>query len=79
MVHGGPPPGRGRSPSTGFPDDLPPEAAAEREYVTRIGLRSQLTIPLRVGGAGVGAIGFASFGREVHWSPRLVRSVRLIE
>jgi len=61
-----------------LPDDLPPEAAAEREYVTRIGLRSQLTIPFQVGERVIGALGFASFRREVHWSPRLIRSVRLI-
>ena len=61
-----------------LPADLPPHAVAEREYVTRIGLRSMLTIPLQVGEHVLGAIGFASFGREVRWSPRLVRSVRLI-
>jgi signal transduction histidine kinase len=61
-----------------LPDVLPPEAVAEREYVTRIGLRSQLTIPFRVGERIIGAIGFASFRHEVRWTPRLVRSVRLI-
>jgi signal transduction histidine kinase len=61
-----------------LPDDLPPEAVAERRYVTSIGLRSQLTIPFRVGERVIGAITFASFGREVRWTPRLVRSVRLI-
>ena len=61
-----------------LPDDLPPEAVAEREYVTRIGLQSQLTIPFQVGERVIGAIGFASFRREVQWSPRLIRSVRLI-
>ena len=61
-----------------LPDDLPAEAVAEREYVTRIGLRSQLTIPFRVGERVIGALGFASFRREVHWSPRIVRSVRLM-
>jgi C4-dicarboxylate-specific signal transduction histidine kinase len=60
-----------------LPEDLPPEAATEREYVSRIGLRSQLTIPLQVGEQVIGAIGFASFRREVAWTPRLVRSVRL--
>jgi signal transduction histidine kinase len=61
-----------------LPEDLPREAAAEREYVTRIGLRSQLTIPFQVGKDVIGAITFASFRREVAWTPRLVRSVRLI-
>ncbi len=61
-----------------LPDDLPPEAVAEREYVTRLGIRSQLTLPFRVGDRLLGALGFASFRREVHWSPRIIRSVRLI-
>jgi signal transduction histidine kinase len=61
-----------------LPDELPADAVAEREYVTRIGLRSQLTIPFRVGERVIGAIAFASFRSEVQWSPRLVRSVRLI-
>ena len=66
------------SASIGFRRTSPRDAVAEREYVTRIGLRSMLTIPLQVGEQVLGAIGFASFGREVRWSPRLVRSVRLI-
>ncbi len=61
-----------------LPDDLPPEADVERRYAIQVGLRSQLTIPFRVGERVIGAIGFSSFRREVHWSPRLVRSVRLI-
>ena len=61
-----------------LPDDLPPEAVAERNYVTKIGLRSQLTIPFRVGQRVIGAIGFASFRGEVQWTPRVVRSVRLM-
>ncbi len=61
-----------------LPDDLPPEAAAEREYCLRQGLRSQLTIPMKVGNHLVGAIGFASFRHHVQWSPRLIRSLRLV-
>ncbi|HEY3587194.1 MAG TPA: ATP-binding protein [Myxococcaceae bacterium] len=61
-----------------LPEDLPLEAAAERDYVSRIGLRSLLTIPFQVGRRVIGAIGFASFRWEVDWNPRLVRSVRLM-
>jgi len=61
-----------------LPDDLPPEAVAERHYVTGIGLKSQLTIPFRVGERVIGAIGVGSFRREAQWSPRVVRSVRLM-
>ncbi|RPH66062.1 MAG: sensor histidine kinase [Myxococcaceae bacterium] len=61
-----------------LPEELPAEAVAEREYVSRIGLRSQLTIPFQVAGRVIGAIGVASFERTVDWSPRLIRSIRLV-
>jgi signal transduction histidine kinase len=61
-----------------LPEDLPPQAAAEREYVTRLGLRSQLIIPLRVGERVIGAVTVASFDRTVDWTPRLIRSLRLV-
>lgn len=61
-----------------LPDDLPPEATAERRYVTEIGLRSHLMIPFRVGERVIGAIAVASFRRQVEWSPRVIRSVRLV-
>ena len=61
-----------------LPDDLPAEATAEREYCTRVGMRSQLTVPFMVGERVIGAIGFSSFRREIRWTPHLVRSLRLI-
>ncbi len=61
-----------------MPDDLPAEAEAEREYCTRTGLKSVLTFPFTVGERVIGAIGFASFRREMSWTPHLLRSLRLI-
>jgi signal transduction histidine kinase len=61
-----------------LPEDLPPQAVAEREYVTRLGLRSQLIIPLRVGERVIGAVMVASFDHTVDWTPRLIRSLRLV-
>jgi signal transduction histidine kinase len=61
-----------------LPEDLPPQAAAEREYVIRLGLRSQLIIPLRVGERVIGAVTVASFDHTVDWTPRLIRSLRLV-
>ena len=43
------------------PDDLPPEATAERDYCRQVGLQYNVTIPLTVMGSVVGGIGFASF------------------
>jgi DNA-binding CsgD family transcriptional regulator len=60
------------------PEDLPAEAAAEREYLARVGLKSQFTIPLKLAGAVVGAIGFACFRSHLEWPEDLVLRLRLI-
>ena len=59
-------------------EDLPPEAIPEREHVRESGLRAQLTLPLRVAEQVIGAMGFGSFNEGVRWTPRLMRSVRLV-
>lgn len=63
-----------------LPDDIQhiEDAAAEREYLAESGLVSQLTIPLKVNGAVVGAIGFASFRARIDWPEDLVRRLRLV-
>jgi DNA-binding CsgD family transcriptional regulator len=60
------------------PEDLPAEAAAEREYLARVGLKSQFTIPLKRAGAVVGAIGFASFRSHLEWPEDLVLRLGLL-
>jgi RNA polymerase sigma factor (sigma-70 family) len=60
------------------PEDLPAEASAEREYVAQVGLKSQFTIPLKMAGAIVGAIGFACFRSHLDWPEYLVLRLRLI-
>jgi RNA polymerase sigma factor (sigma-70 family) len=60
------------------PEDLPVEASAEREYLARVGLKSQFSIPLKMAGAVVGAIGFASFRSHVEWPEALVLRLRLM-
>jgi signal transduction histidine kinase len=61
-----------------LPDGLPPEAAAERAYCTRVGLKSHVMIPLEVMGTVVGAIGFGSFRDYRPWSDDLVQRLRLV-
>jgi signal transduction histidine kinase len=61
-----------------LPDDLPPEATAEREYCLRAGLKSHVMIPLKVMDTVVGAIGFASFGGSCDWSDDLIQRLRLV-
>jgi DNA-binding CsgD family transcriptional regulator len=60
------------------PEDLPPEATAEREYLAQVGLQSQFTIPLKMAGAVVGALGFASFRSPLEWPEGLVLRLGLI-
>jgi formate hydrogenlyase transcriptional activator len=59
-------------------DDLPPEAVGEAEYVQGTGLRSHLSIPLRIGGRVVGAIAFSAFRETRNWPDDLIARVRLV-
>ena len=60
------------------PEDLPAQATAEREYLARVGLKSQFSISLKMAGTVVGAIGFASFRSHLQWPEALVLRLRLI-
>jgi len=61
-----------------MPEDLPPAAEAERAYCKEVGLKSNLTIPLKSMGTVVGGIGFAMFRYHRHWSDELVHRLSLI-
>ncbi len=61
-----------------LPDDLPPEATAERDYCLREGLKAHVMIPLKVMGSVVGAIGFASFRGSRDWPDELIQRLRLV-
>ncbi|MFO1020055.1 MAG: ATP-binding protein [Planctomycetales bacterium] len=60
------------------PHDLPPEAIQEREFCLQTGLKSQLTIPLKVLGTVVGGIGFASLRSYRDWPSELIERLRLV-
>jgi len=62
---------------TRVPDDLPPEAEAEREFCQQSGLRSNLTIPIKVGESILGAMSLESFRRPIDWSEDLIQSLTL--
>jgi transcriptional regulator with GAF, ATPase, and Fis domain len=59
-------------------DSLPPEAAAERRYSARVGMKSNLTVPVLIGGRLVTALAVGSFQRHREWPDPLVDRVRLI-
>ena len=58
--------------------DLPPEAVGEAEYVQRTGLRSHLSIPLRIGGRVIGAIAFSAFKETRNWPDDFIARVMLV-
>ena len=49
------------------PDDLPPEACAERGHMESTGLKSSLVVPLRAGGKVVGAMSCSCFRERQQW------------
>jgi signal transduction histidine kinase len=61
-----------------LPEDLPPEADREREYCTRVGLKSVLVVPLRVAGSVVGGIECTSFRSYRDWPDDLIWRMRLL-
>ena len=59
-------------------DDLPEEAAVDRESFRRHGTKSNVTIPIFAGSEVVGGVGFATMYREREWPPRVVEQLRLV-
>ena len=59
--------------------DLPSEAAIDRESARHTGIRSNLTLPLSVGGAApLGALAFNTLRDERGWPDALVKRLQLI-
>ena len=61
-----------------LPDDLPPEAAAERSYVARRGMKSHLAVPLVVGGRYLFALATGTFRAQRTWNQADERRLRVI-
>ena len=60
-------------------DDLPAEAARDRQVAREMGVRSNLTIPLSVGGQpAVGALGFNTLRAHRDWPDPLVKRLQLV-
>jgi formate hydrogenlyase transcriptional activator len=58
--------------------DIPPEAAAEHAYAQQAGQKSNLTIPVSLGGRLVSALAVGTFRHGRDWPDPLVDRVRLI-
>jgi formate hydrogenlyase transcriptional activator len=60
------------------PNELPLEAAADREYMLSIGEQSLLAIPLSIGSEVIGAISFDTFREQQKWEPLLISRLQQI-
>ena len=60
-------------------EELPPEAARDREVCRQWGIKSNLTIPLSAGGGPlIGALGFNVMKEERLWPEALVKRLQLV-
>ena len=60
-----------------IPDDVPAEAAAERMWSQRLGMKSILGIPIFVG-TSIHVLAFHSVQAYRRWSPKEIRRLRLV-
>lgn len=58
--------------------NLPPEAATDRESCRRMGIKSNLCLPLTVGGEPVGILGLNTIRAERKWPDALVKRLQLV-
>jgi transcriptional regulator with GAF, ATPase, and Fis domain len=61
-----------------LPDDLPPAAEAERAYVRAVGMKSNLTVPIAVGGRYMCALATGAFDDYRTWDEETIDRVRLV-
>src|SRR6266478_7065812 len=61
-----------------FPDDLPGEAVHEKEVVQRTGLKSNLTVPIVVGGRHLLVLATGAIREFRAWPDEVVERVRLV-
>ncbi len=61
-----------------LPDELPPEAVAEREFVLALPMRSHIAVPLQVGGQWTCALLTATAGDYRRWTEADLEHVRIV-
>jgi signal transduction histidine kinase len=57
---------------------LPPEAVAERRALARLGVKSLVAVPLRIGERMLGVLAFVSLRGRRPWPPELVQGLRTL-
>jgi signal transduction histidine kinase len=60
------------------PDELPDEAPYDRANWKRIGVASNLTVPVQVGGKFDGALAFACLREPRQWRPEVIARARML-
>jgi signal transduction histidine kinase len=58
--------------------ELPLDAAVDRVWARAIGVKSNLNLPLKVGGVVVGAMALGSVDERRSWSYRILKQLRLV-
>jgi formate hydrogenlyase transcriptional activator len=58
------------------PEDLPPEARGEKEYMESLGVVSTLVVPVYVGGKLTGGMSCDAFGKHQKWDAALISRVK---
>ena len=61
-----------------LPENLPPEASAEAVHCAKVGLRSYLSIPLRIGGRVTSVLSFAAFESPRRCPPEMVARLKIV-
>jgi PAS domain S-box-containing protein len=69
---------RGEASLASQPDDLPDDAAADKNYLRHQGVQSAASIPFSVGGEIAGVTTFVTANRRVAWTDDLVRELKAI-
>jgi transcriptional regulator with GAF, ATPase, and Fis domain len=59
-------------------DELPPEAEGERTYARMLGMKSNLSVPVAVGGRYICAIATGAFREHRTWDEETIDRVRLV-
>ncbi|HSE04815.1 MAG TPA: ATP-binding protein [Methylomirabilota bacterium] len=68
----------GRPVSFSTPDDLPPEAARERQLFERTAVRSVAAVPLRIGDRTLGVMTFVSLRVSRSWPDEVIQQIRTL-
>lgn len=69
---------RGESVVFSSVDELPESAAVDRQFFEGLSTKSNVTIPLSVGGEVIGAIAFSSVSAETNWAEELIQRLQMV-